>query len=136
MSGESAGERWSPVQRVESVLISVLSLLDDAEVSSPANVDAGVMLRNDPAAYKERVIQDREKSKTDIPAGFEMPTHESAFKKEEPVVDEFSWSDSDAESFGGSDSDEEMFDDDDEEEGEAGSGAESEGEEEKAKAAQ
>lgn len=135
MSGESAGERWSPVQRVESVLISVLSLLDDAEVSSPANVDAGVMLRNDSAAYKERVIQDREKSKTDIPAGFEMPTHESAFKKEEPVVDEFSWSDSEAESFGGSDSDEEMFDDDDDE-GEAASGAESEGEEEKAKAAQ
>ena len=46
MSGELAGERWSPVQRVESVLISVLSLLDDAEVSSPANVDAGVQLRN------------------------------------------------------------------------------------------
>lgn len=132
MSGESAGERWSPVQRVESVLISVLSLLDDAEVSSPANVDAGVMLRGDPAAYKERVIQDREKSKMDIPAGFVMPTHESAFKKEEPVVDEFSWSDSDAESFGGSDSDEEMFDDDDEE-GEAASGAESEGEEDRPK---
>jgi ubiquitin-conjugating enzyme E2 R len=93
------------------------------------------MLRNDPAAYKERVVQDREKSKTDIPAGFEMPTHESAFKKEEPVVDEFSWSDSDAESFGGSDSDEEMFDDDDEE-AEAASGAESEGEDDKEKAAQ
>jgi len=123
MSGESAGERWSPVQRVESVLISVLSLLDDAEVSSPANVDAGVMLRNDPNAYQERVRQDRDKSKEDIPAGFEMPTHESAFKKEEPVIDEFSWSDSEVEDFG-SDSDEEMFDDEDED-GEGGSGAES-----------
>lgn len=123
MSGESAGERWSPVQRVESVLISVLSLLDDAEVSSPANVDAGVMLRNDPKAYQDRVRQDRDKSKEDIPAGFEMPTHESAFKKEEPVIDEFSWSDSEVEDFG-SDSDEEMFDDDDDD-GEAGSGAES-----------
>ena len=41
MSGESAGERWSPVQRVESVLLSIISLLDDAECSSPANVDAG-----------------------------------------------------------------------------------------------
>lgn len=123
MSGESAGERWSPVQRVESVLISVLSLLDDAEVSSPANVDAGVMLRNDPKGYQERVRQDREKSKEDIPQGFEMPTHESAFlKKEEPVVDEFSWSDSEVEDFD-SGSDEEMFEDGDDDE--AGSGAES-----------
>jgi len=112
MSGEQAGERWSPVQRVESVLISVISLLDDAEVSSPANVDAGVMLRKDPAAYKERVQLDREKSKEDIPAGLEMPTHETAFKKEEPVHDAFSWSDSEVDDdFGGSESDEEMFDD-------------------------
>lgn len=98
MSGEMAGERWSPVQRVESVLISILSLLDDAECSSPANVDAGVQLRNDPEGYKKRVAEDREKSKEDIPAGFEMPTHESAFKKEEKV-DTFSWSDSEAEDF-------------------------------------
>ena len=32
MSGETAGERWSPAQRVESVLLSILRLLDDAEV--------------------------------------------------------------------------------------------------------
>lgn len=113
MSGEMAGERWSPVQRVESVLISVLSLLDDAECSSPANVDAGVQLRNDPEGYKKHVAEDREKSKEDIPAGFEMPTHESAFKKEEKVPDTFSWSDSEAgDDFDNSDDDEEMFDDD------------------------
>lgn len=112
MSGEMAGERWSPVQRVESVLISVLSLLDDAECSSPANVDAGVQLRNDPAGYKQRVAEDREKSKQDIPAGFVMPTHETAFKKEEKV-DTFSWSDSEVEEdFGSDDDDEEMFDED------------------------
>lgn len=45
-------ERWSPAQRVESVLLSIISLLDDAEVSSPANVDAGVMLRKQPEEYK------------------------------------------------------------------------------------
>ena len=113
MSGEASGERWSPVQRVESVLISVLSLLDDAETSSPANVDAGVQLRADPDGYKARVEQDKEKSKEDIPAGFVMPTHESAFKKEAPM-EEFSWSDSEVEEdFGGSESDEEMFDDED-----------------------
>lgn len=115
MSGEAAGERWSPVQRVESVLLSVLSLLDDAECSSPANVDAGVQFRSDKAGYKARVASDRETSKGDIPAGFEMPTHETAFKKEDKVEPDFSWSDSEAEDdFGDTDSDEdeEMFDDD------------------------
>jgi len=116
MSGETAAERWSPAQRVETVLLSVLSLLDDAEVSSPANVDAGVMLRNKPEEYKEMVRKDLAASKADIPAGFVMPTHESAFrtKKEEHDFD-MSWEDSDAESFGGSESevgDEEMDSDD------------------------
>ncbi|EMD91884.1 hypothetical protein COCC4DRAFT_145307 [Bipolaris maydis ATCC 48331] len=114
MSGETAAERWSPVQRVETVLISILSLLDDAEVSSPANVDAGVMLRNKPAEYKEMVKKDLELSKQDIPEGFVMPTNETAWKKEKDEGDfEMSWEDSDAESldFGGSESD---FDEDQE----------------------
>jgi ubiquitin-conjugating enzyme E2 R len=103
MSGETAAERWSPVQRVETVLISILSLLDDAEVSSPANVDAGVMLRNRPEEYKGLVNKDLELSKQDIPAGFVMPTHETAWKKKEDDGDfEMSWEDSDVESFGGS----------------------------------
>ncbi|KAF2727719.1 hypothetical protein EJ04DRAFT_529216 [Polyplosphaeria fusca] len=115
MSGETAAERWSPVQRVESVLISVLSLLDDAEVSSPANVDAGVMLRKNPEQYKAMVKKDLDISKGDIPAGYVMPTHESAFQTKKDDGDfDMSWEDSDAdESFGGSDSDEELdFDED------------------------
>jgi ubiquitin-conjugating enzyme E2 R len=110
MSGELAAERWSPAQRVETVLLSVLSLLDDAEVSSPANVDASVMLRSNPDQYKDMVRKDLEASKADIPAGFVMPTHESAFKtkKEEGDFD-MSWEDSDdGGSFGGSDSEEEI----------------------------
>jgi ubiquitin-conjugating enzyme E2 R len=112
MSGETAAERWSPVQRVETVLISILSLLDDAEVSSPANVDAGVMLRNKPDEYKGLVKKDLELAKQDIPADFVMPTHETAWKKKEDEGDfEMSWEDSDVESFGGSESD---MDDDEE----------------------
>ena len=117
MSGESAGERWSPAQRVESVLISIISLLDDAECSSPANVDAGVMLRKDFAGYKKRVQADVEKSKADIPAGFVMPTHESTSAKPSAEVkndDREFWVDSDEEDdFGGSDTDEEMDEDGD-----------------------
>ncbi|KAF2008836.1 hypothetical protein BU24DRAFT_381341 [Aaosphaeria arxii CBS 175.79] len=112
MSGETAAERWSPVQRVETVLISVLSLLDDAEVSSPANVDAGVMLRNHPEQYKEMVRKDLETSKQDIPAGFVMPTHETAFQTKKDDGDfDMSWEDSDVESWGGSDSDEDLEED-------------------------
>ncbi|KAF2756143.1 ubiquitin-conjugating enzyme [Pseudovirgaria hyperparasitica] len=128
MSGESAAERWSPAQRVESVLISILSLLDDAEVSSPANVDAGVMLRKDPAAYKKQVARDVEKSKEDIPSGFVMPTSETAFAKRDTFDDDYtmSWEDSDAESFGGSDSDEDFDMGDDDEDREDDSGSEGE----------
>ncbi|KAF2868424.1 ubiquitin-conjugating enzyme/RWD-like protein [Massariosphaeria phaeospora] len=106
MSGELASERWSPVQRVETVLLSVLSLLDDPEVSSPANVDAGVMLRNAPELYKEKVTTDLNLSKQDIPAGYVMPTHEAAFRTKKVEADfDMSWEDSDVESFGGSESD-------------------------------
>ena len=121
-SGEKAAERWSPVQRVESVLLSIVSLLDDAECSSPANVDAGVLLRKDRDAYRKRVKQDVDKSLEDIPKGFVMPTHESTVKKPMPSSmdhDEDFWNDSgddEDQEFGGSDTDEEMGGYDDEEE--------------------
>ncbi|KAA6412158.1 MAG: ubiquitin conjugating enzyme [Lasallia pustulata] len=112
MSGESAAERWSPAQRVESVLLSILSLLDDAEVSSPANVDAGVMLRKQPEEYKRLVKHDVEVSKKDIPAGFVMPTHESTIRQIEKDDDREFWIDSEEdEEFGGSDTDAEMTND-------------------------
>ena len=127
MSGETAGERWSPVQCVESVLLSIISLLDDAECSSPANVDAGILLRKNPPEFKKRVSTDVESSKQDIPAGFVMPTHESTVKIPTAIKDDDPafWVDSDdeeeEEGFGGSDTDtedagsrEEEEDDDDE----------------------
>jgi len=127
MSGESAGERWSAAQSVESVLISILSLLDDAEVSSPANVDAGVMLRREPEKYKAKIAEDVKTSKTDIPEGFTMPTSGMSKTVIEKIDDDF-WVDSDPEddmddedTFGGSDSDAEMTTDDyDEEDQESG----------------
>lgn len=131
MSGELASERWSPVQNVESVLISVLSLLDDAEVSSPANIEASKDLRGDPEKYKQMVKNDLEASKNDIPAGFVMPKHEDAFrqKKEDDYI--MNWEDSDVEEdWGGSDSEMEDEDspsdneDEEEEEEDAEEGAE------------
>ncbi|PYH70016.1 putative ubiquitin conjugating enzyme (UbcC) [Aspergillus vadensis CBS 113365] len=132
MSGELASERWSPAQRVESVLISILSLLDDAEISSPANVDASVMLRKSPDEYKSIVKKHVEESKNDIPEGFVMPTHESTTSVSKPVEKDDSdfWAESDVDDdvFGGSDSDEDLDVYDDDEDQDSGSDEEEEDE--------
>lgn len=54
---EDAGERWLPVHGIESILVSVTSLLasDNPNTESPANIDAAKELRDDPAAYKKKV---------------------------------------------------------------------------------
>ncbi|TKR57904.1 hypothetical protein L596_030547 [Steinernema carpocapsae] len=44
-SGESLNERWNPTQNVRTVLLSVISLLNEPNISSPANVDAAVAFR-------------------------------------------------------------------------------------------
>ena len=42
---EKASERWLPVHTVETILISVISMLADPNDESPANVDAAVSTR-------------------------------------------------------------------------------------------
>merc|ERR1719337_789039 len=44
-SGELPCERWNPTQNVRTILLSVVSLLNEPNTSSPANVDASVMYR-------------------------------------------------------------------------------------------
>ncbi|GMR54364.1 hypothetical protein PMAYCL1PPCAC_24559, partial [Pristionchus mayeri] len=44
-SGELPCERWNPTQNVRTILLSVISLLNEPNTSSPANVDASVMYR-------------------------------------------------------------------------------------------
>lgn len=44
-SGELPCERWNPTQNARTVLLSVISLLNEPNVSSPANVDASVSYR-------------------------------------------------------------------------------------------
>lgn len=72
------------------------------------------MLRKDPEQYKALVAHDVAKSKDDIPPGFVLPTHETAFAKRDTFEEDYnmSWVDSDVESFGGSDSDMEDEDED------------------------
>lgn len=54
---EQAGERWSPVQTVETILISVISMLADPNDESPANIDAAKQWREDRSAFKKEVAK-------------------------------------------------------------------------------
>jgi ubiquitin-conjugating enzyme E2 R len=130
-SGEQAEERWSPLQGVESVLRSVLLLLDDPEIASPANVDAGVMYRDNREEYNAKAKEAVDASKKDIPAGFVMPTTLEEAPPAKIVDDDAFWAESDAEDdFGGSDSSGDDFEMDEDEDGEEqGSDEEQEDEE-------
>ena len=44
---EKAEERWRPILGVESILISVISMLNDPNIDSPANLDASLQFRDD-----------------------------------------------------------------------------------------
>ena len=54
---EKAEERWRPSLGAEQILISVISMLNDPNCNSPANIDAAVMLRNNPKEYEKKVRQ-------------------------------------------------------------------------------
>ena len=52
---EKAEERWRPSLGAEQILISVISMLNDPNCDSPANIDAVVMFRNKPEEYEKKV---------------------------------------------------------------------------------
>ncbi|KAI4256183.1 MAG: hypothetical protein L6R42_006358 [Xanthoria sp. 1 TBL-2021] len=52
---EQASERWSPIQSVEKILISVMSMLAEPNDESPANVEAAKMWREKRGLFEERV---------------------------------------------------------------------------------
>jgi len=52
---EQMSEKWRPILGVEAVLVSVMSMLSEPNLESPANVDAAVMYKKDPKAYKKVV---------------------------------------------------------------------------------
>ena len=51
-------ERWSPINNIRTVFISILSLLDDPNPDSAANIDAAKLFRENKEAYKERIKND------------------------------------------------------------------------------
>lgn len=124
-SGELASERWNVLHGVESVLRSVLLLMDDPEINSPANVDASVLYRDKRDEYNKLAKALVERTRKDTPQGIIMPTEADLTPvpvKAPEVEDDDFWNMSEEEDFGGSDSDAEMDDyeeDEDEDEEEA-----------------
>ena len=54
---EHISERWNPSHSVNSVLMSVLSMLSNPNFESPANIEASVMWKNDWCTYKKHVYK-------------------------------------------------------------------------------
>lgn len=65
-SMEKAEERWRPILGVEAILMSVISMLNDPNIDSPANLDASLQFRDDTEAYNKKVRQLATKSLEDI----------------------------------------------------------------------
>ncbi len=85
MSGERPEERWNPTQTPETILLSIISLLSDPNIYSPANVDAGVEFRDKKAAYKTRVKRLIDKANSVLPSDFEMPKPKKVVIPSTPV---------------------------------------------------
>mmetsp|Transcript_22655 Transcript_22655/g.77068 ORF Transcript_22655/g.77068 Transcript_22655/m.77068 type:complete len:170 (+) Transcript_22655:114-623(+) len=54
---EDASERWSPVQTVETIVLSVISMLASPNDESPANVDAAREWREDREQFRKKVFR-------------------------------------------------------------------------------
>lgn len=54
---ESADERWRPVHSVNSILLSIISLLHDPNDESPANIDSAKIWREDKNEFQKIVNQ-------------------------------------------------------------------------------
>lgn len=52
---EQMNERWLPVRTPESIIVSILALLDMPNCESPANPDAAQQLREEPDEFRRKV---------------------------------------------------------------------------------
>jgi len=70
MSGERPEERWLPTQSPETILLSVQSMLNEPNFSSPANVDASVMWKKNPKEFRNTVKKLVDLANDSIPSDF------------------------------------------------------------------
>lgn len=63
---EKASERWNPVHTVESILVSVLSMLASPNDESAANLDAAKEWRESPKVFKKKVRDTIRRAQEDL----------------------------------------------------------------------
>ena len=59
---EDASERWLPIHTVETIVISVISMLSDPNDESPANIEAAVNLLIERDDGESKRIQQKSKA--------------------------------------------------------------------------
>lgn len=89
-----ASECWRPILNIEAIIVSVLSMLSDPNFDSPANLDASIQMRKDPAAFDAKVKALAEESKKNVPEDFVLPGAGGAAAAG-AGGDEFDWEGSD-----------------------------------------
>ena len=52
---EQASERWLPIHTVESIVLSVISMLSDPNDESPANIEAAKQMRENNTEFIKKV---------------------------------------------------------------------------------
>ncbi len=52
---EKANERWLPVHTVETIMLSVISMLSSPNSDSPANLEAAKEYRDQPDLFKKKI---------------------------------------------------------------------------------
>lgn len=119
MSGELAAERWMPTQTVASIMLSVISMLNDPNLSSPANVEASVMYRDRRGEFNERCAGLVALAKKNVPSHVKIPHPESNEQERKRAMmkhsamdaDDFALDDAPEESSGLDISDDQLADD-------------------------
>lgn len=59
---EHVSERWNPSQGVNSIMLSIISMLSDPNPNSPANVDASKLFNDNYEEYKRIIYSDVSKT--------------------------------------------------------------------------
>lgn len=48
-------DKWTPIYSIESILVSIISLLDDPNPNSPLNSEAARLFKNNTSEFKEHI---------------------------------------------------------------------------------
>lgn len=58
---EHEHERWSPILNVQTIFLSIISILDDPNDESAANLEAAKLWREDKETYRKIILNDMKK---------------------------------------------------------------------------